>query len=1463
MKSLPRGDRARFRFCCDGRCFWLLKKPAPSSEVLGCDEGGPPGKLPIRWKNFFSIVLLWLALVWGGGIPVSEGATLYYNYKSDVYYANTNDFSPHLLYDFETSVNTPYYNKRASGPVIADPTNGKIYFYLTDNSINNPFGTGIVEAQLDGSGLIRLLVAPSEVTGSIVDFQLDFTNRKIYVLASSYVSISGGVSSYRIYQKALDGSNPAVVQIFAVQAGDSYGFAIDPSNGKLYLSAWNGDEGAVRRIDIASKTQDAIYTLVPITPGAIVILPVDIDFDSSTSRLYMTEILSDVGYWSSSLGSFTSLRENASSPNGISSLAVEPATAVYLAGGSSVPDSCGIYKYDGASLVERIHLGTLTGCGTVRLSVANTSSPPPPPPGSPTVSSVSPPNGRASGGETVTVEGNNFASVATVKFGTSSGTNVNVANSTRLTVTTPARSAGTVDVSVTVSGQTGSKASAFTYYDAPTISQVSPPSGTTAGGTTVTITGTNFVPNYTSVIIGGLTASSVNVSGSTSLTAVTPAHAEGAVDVQVIAPGGNVTKTNGFTYTQGSGTTNYTLTSSTTLAWEYTGYDVTDLTALGGRDDAWVTVSLPFGFTFFGTTFYQVHVSTNGLLAFGESTPQGTHHINTSLPSISVPLALIAPFWDDLLFTTSGQVTSKATVMTVGSASNRKFVITWQGVFHVSHRSGDNGVTFQVVLHENTGKIVFNYLDASFGNSSLDEGRSATIGIQNGNGSMGLQFTGLVGVGQTRQIVIELPPPTPPSIRFVSENLDFSTCNVGTSCVSPMRVYNDGGSQLLISSIQGNPSSDFATAENIVGNLVVPANGQKDFWLRFTPGGGGTRTGTITVTSNDPSWPSVLLGVRGQGVVLKPKIRFVSDTLHFNPCDMGEECKSGMTVYNDGDAKLIITGIQGTGNFTNENIEGELSVEPHSHADFNLIFTPDLDCDYDIITSCSINIGPVTLSGTITVTSNDPDTPAKVLQIDGRGDISTIIQDETVKKKITRSNRSQVYTFQASAGERVVVQVHTEVGDALIPWVELEAPDGGTVTGGVALGTLSSKHAYLSNVTLPQTGTYKISVGGMNSTRGTYYLYLHRHSPPSSATPKVVLLIHGWNGSSYTWGNLRQYLEEDGYHVAVLDMRAFGDERIERLGGYLKSRISIEKALHGVSKVDIVAHSMGGLVARAYIAGMAWDFDAPGDAPYANDVGKLILVGVPNLGTIAGTLAGMGLRNTQGGQMDVIISTIQEIRSGTPGFIKTLLQNWLQARFPTDNLYVIYGTADSNGGDGIVSAKSAIGNLQDLASTLYDLGAPENHIVGLPYKHSTAVGWLGAASIVNISSKSHQSYIKIKEFLGQRPDIRLPPSLNFGSCRVGTKCCSPVSIFNDGSATLRVNGIRPQGGGFGNINIEGDLVCQAGRQCDFDITFTPSAIGAHSGTVTVTSDDPDEGSIAVSITGVGTSTLAGRACGAR
>ena len=167
----------------------------------------------------------------------------------------------------------------------------------------------------------------------------------------------------------------------------------------------------------------------------------------------------------------------------------------------------------------------------------------------PSISSVSPSSGSTNGGTVVTITGTNFVAGATVTFGGTAASNVTVASSTSIKATTQAHAAGAVNVVVSDSNGSGTLTNGFTFANsAPTISSISPSSGSTNGGTAVTITGTNFSSGAT-VTFGGTAASNVTVVSSTSITATTPAHAAGAVSVVVSDSNGSGTLTNGFTYT--------------------------------------------------------------------------------------------------------------------------------------------------------------------------------------------------------------------------------------------------------------------------------------------------------------------------------------------------------------------------------------------------------------------------------------------------------------------------------------------------------------------------------------------------------------------------------------------------------------------------------------------------------------------------------------------------------------------------------------------------------------------------------------------------------------------------------------------------------------------------------------------------------------------------------------------------
>lgn len=179
--------------------------------------------------------------------------------------------------------------------------------------------------------------------------------------------------------------------------------------------------------------------------------------------------------------------------------------------------------------------------------------------GIPTVSEVSPNQGPLTGDTSVTISGTNFTSGSTVFFGASAASSVTYNSATSLTAVSPSGS-GTVDITVTTIGGTSatSSADAYTYFGIPTVTGVSPTMGEQNGGDSVTITGTNFT-GASNVSFGTTSATSFIVDSDIQITAVTPFHVGGVINVTVTNPVG---------------------TSETSSADEYGFYGVPSITSV-------------------------------------------------------------------------------------------------------------------------------------------------------------------------------------------------------------------------------------------------------------------------------------------------------------------------------------------------------------------------------------------------------------------------------------------------------------------------------------------------------------------------------------------------------------------------------------------------------------------------------------------------------------------------------------------------------------------------------------------------------------------------------------------------------------------------------------------------------------------------------------------------------------------
>jgi hypothetical protein len=149
--------------------------------------------------------------------------------------------------------------------------------------------------------------------------------------------------------------------------------------------------------------------------------------------------------------------------------------------------------------------------------------------------------------------------------------------------------------------------------------------------------------------------------------------------------------------------------------------------ALAG-DDSYVEIDLPFAFPFYEGTYTRLWVNTNGILGFGEPV---AYYWNRDIPDIYPPNNAVFAFWDDLYVDDS-----VSRVYTRLLEAPRRFVIEWRAIYFFEPVLPPPD--FEAILYQD-GQIVLQYRNV--GEVSQQQGSSATIGIENSDGTDGLAYS--------------------------------------------------------------------------------------------------------------------------------------------------------------------------------------------------------------------------------------------------------------------------------------------------------------------------------------------------------------------------------------------------------------------------------------------------------------------------------------------------------------------------------------------------------------------------------------------------------------------------------------------------------------------------------------------------------------------------------------------------
>ena len=270
--------------------------------------------------------------------------------------------------------------------------------------------------------------------------------------------------------------------------------------------------------------------------------------------------------------------------------------------------------------------------------------------------------------------------------------------------------------------------------------------------------------------------------------------------------------------------------SNTPNGPEYDWIDISaDGTLMTFPDNDTGCDALPIGFTFefYGEEYDEFIINPNGWIGFGDD---NTEWLNTGLPNPSAPAPAVLGFWDDLRPWDGSNGGGN-----VYYHGNEERLVVWFD--NVEHYSGDNvGIyDFEIIIYPD-GIIKFQY-QSMVGN--LD---AATVGIQNENGSTGLeivynddyitndlaieikyidtwlsvdQLSGCIHAGNTHQITL--------SVETAEMEPGTYNCDLVIMSNDPEHLTENIPVELVVTSTEGEDTIIPAVTK-LVGNYPNPFN---------------------------------------------------------------------------------------------------------------------------------------------------------------------------------------------------------------------------------------------------------------------------------------------------------------------------------------------------------------------------------------------------------------------------------------------------------------------------------------------------------------------------------------------------------------------------------------------------------------------------------------------------------------
>jgi hypothetical protein len=303
------------------------------------------------------------------------------------------------------------------------------------------------------------------------------------------------------------------------------------------------------------------------------------------------------------------------------------------------------------------------------------------------------------------------------------------------------------------------------------------------------------------------------------------------------------------------------------------------------------------------------------------------------------------------------------------------------------------------------GQLTANPGTVAFGNIAVGSTGSQTINLTNGGSTSvtisqasvsgtGFAISGLttpltLTAGQTTSFTATLVPSVPgaltgtltinsnapnpittiplngtgaqPTIVLTPASVSFGSVTVGAPNSQTILVQNTGNATLTVS--QATASGAGFSISGLAIPSTIAAGTSKTFNISFGPAAAGAVSGSVSLVSNAPGSPTAI-PLSGTGVASTMSLNASTTAVAFGNAAVGSNSSQNVTLTNSGNSTVTITSVNVTGTgFSSSGVTAGQTIGAGQSATLGVIFTPT---------------SAVTVSGTVTVTSNATNSPISI-----------------------------------------------------------------------------------------------------------------------------------------------------------------------------------------------------------------------------------------------------------------------------------------------------------------------------------------------------------------------------------------------------------------------------------------------------------------------------------------------------